>query len=130
MTGNESNLLTPGQMAERTGVTIDTLRYYERENLLVGIERSDSGHRRYSENDIGWVEVLRCLRLSGMTIEQLRGFAALGQQGPHTEPERYRLLVEHRAEVEASIAELQNALTVIDHKMDVYRDSMSTRGMN
>ena len=115
--------LTPAEMAERTGVTIDTLRYYEKENLLVDVERADNGHRRYREQDVSWVEVLRCLRLSGMTIEQLRQYCLLGQQGAHTEPERYRLLLDHRAKVEEAIAELHAARDVIDHKLDFYRDT-------
>ena len=56
--------LTPGGMAELTGTSIDTLRYYEREGLLSGVSRAPNGHRRYSEEDVGWVDVLRCLRLT------------------------------------------------------------------
>lgn len=51
--------LTPAEMAERTGTTIDTLRNYEKERLIVGVGRAPSGHRRYSQADIGWIEVLR-----------------------------------------------------------------------
>jgi MerR family transcriptional regulator, aldehyde-responsive regulator len=113
--------LTPAEMAERTGVTIDTLRYYERENLLVNISRAESGHRRYSEDDVLWVEVLRCLRETGMTIEQLRRYCELGKQGDHTVPERTRQLVEHRTKVEEQIAALHRALELIDHKLDIYK---------
>jgi MerR family transcriptional regulator, aldehyde-responsive regulator len=60
---------TPAAMAERTGVSIDTLRYYEREGLLADVARAGSGHRRYSEDDVLGVEVLRCLRDTGMSIE-------------------------------------------------------------
>jgi MerR family transcriptional regulator, aldehyde-responsive regulator len=120
--------LTPAEMADRTGVTIDTLRYYEKENLLVGVRRADNGHRRYREDDVGWVEVLRCLRLSGMSIEQLRQYCALGEQGVHTEPERYALLIEHRRKVEEAVAELHVALGVIDHKLDIYRTALGVKG--
>jgi MerR family transcriptional regulator, aldehyde-responsive regulator len=113
--------LTPGEMAERTGVSIDTLRYYERENLLVNILRADSGHRRYNEDDVLWVEVLRCLRETGMTIEQLRAYCELGKQGDHTVPERTLQLLEHRTKVEEQIAVLHRALELIDHKLDIYR---------
>ena len=114
--------LTPAQMAERTGVTIDTLRYYEREGLLHNVARADSGHRRYSEDDALWVEVLRCLRDTGMTIEQLRRYCDLGAQGDHTEPERRRILIDHRALVEAQIEERHAALRLIDHKLSFYVD--------
>src|SRR5512132_3745622 len=87
--------LTPAEMAERTGVSIDTLRYYEREGLLDSVARAQRGHRRYSEDDVLWIEVLRCLRDTGMSIEQLRHYCALGAQGDHTKAERQRMLTEH-----------------------------------
>ncbi len=122
-----SDWLTPAEMSERTGVSLDTLRYYEREQLITGVPRASSGHRRYRAADVGWVDVLRCLRLTGMSIEQMRAFAALGQAGEHTEPERLRQLSEHRALVEQRIEELREALVVIDGKIAVYRDSHARR---
>jgi MerR family transcriptional regulator, aldehyde-responsive regulator len=116
-------LLTPAQMAERTGVSIDTLRYYERELLLVNVARAGSGHRRYSEDDVLWIEVLRCLRETGMTIDQLRAYCELGKQGDHTIAERTRLLVDHKAKVEDQIAHLHRAIDLIDHKLDIYRNA-------
>ena len=121
-TPTPTDTLSPAQMAERTGVSIDTLRYYERENLLQNVARAPSGHRRYSADDVLWVEVLRCLRETGMTIEQLRHYCALGAQGDHTEPERRHILTEHRALVEEQIAERQRALQLIDHKLSFYRE--------
>ena len=112
--------LTPAEMHERTGVPIDTLRYYEKEGLLQNVARARSGHRRYSEDDVLWVEVLRCLRHTGMTIEQLRVYCELGSQGDHTEPERRRILVEHRDAVEEQISERREALRLIDHKLSMY----------
>jgi len=107
-------------MKERTGVPIDTLRYYEKEGLLQNVARASSGHRRYSQDDVLWVEVLRCLRDTGMTIEQLRNYCDLGNQGDHTEPERRRILVEHRQSVENQINEREKALELIDHKLSFY----------
>ena len=112
--------LTPAAMAQRSGVSIDTLRYYEREGLLQNVARADSGHRRYSQSDVLWVEVLRCLRETGMSIEQLRHYCELGAQGSHTEPERREMLTGHRTLVEAQIAERQKALRLIDHKLTFY----------
>lgn len=117
--------LTPAAMAERTGVSIDTLRYYEREGLIEPVTRAESGHRRYSAEDVLWVEVLRCLRETGMTIEELRQYCELGQQGERTEPERRALLEAHRAEVEAQIETRREALRLIDHKLTFYRKDPS-----
>lgn len=117
--------LTPAVMAERTGVSVDTLRYYEREGLIEPVARAGSGHRRYSAEDVLWVEVLRCLRATGMTIEQLRHYCELGEQGVVTEPERRALLEAHRGEVEAQIQTRREALRLIDHKLSFYRKDPS-----
>lgn len=117
--------LTPAEMSDRTGVTIDTLRYYEREGLLQEVARSTSGHRRYSEGDVLWVGVLRCLRDTGMTIEQLRHYCDLGDQGDHTMPERRQILLDQRAEIERQVAERHEALRLIDEKLTHYTRSPS-----
>ena len=126
---DEATWLTPAEMAERTGTTIDTLRYYEKENLIVDVARAASGHRRYSEADVGWVEVLRCLRLTGMPIQQMKEFASLGQDGEHTEPERYAQLMAHRERVVEQIAELRHALAVLDDKAAIYESSLERKGL-
>ena len=113
--------LTPAEMADRTGVSIDTLRYYEREGLLTDVGRAPSGHRRYDHDDVMWVQVLRCLRETGMSIEQLRRYCDLGAEGDHTADERERMLLDHRALVVDQIREREAALDLIDHKLEHYR---------
>lgn len=129
MSDVDSVLLTPAEMAERTRTTIDTLRYYEKERLITNVARAGSGHRRYSEADVGWVEVLRCLRQTGMPIQAMKEFADLGQQGEHTEPERYGRLLAHRERVVAQISELERALDVLDRKTAVYKIALDKKGL-
>ena len=117
--------LTPADMADQTGVSIDTLRYYEREGLIDPVTRAPNGHRRYSADDVLWVQVLRCLRDTGMTIEQLRHYCELGQRGEQTADERRSLLLAHRAEVEAQIEARHAALRLIDHKLSFYGKATS-----
>lgn len=71
--------LTIHDMAERTGVSAHTLRYYERVGLLDSVARTVSGRRRYSAADVEWVRLLICLRQTGMDIRaMLRFVAAVG----------------------------------------------------
>ena len=126
--GAKRDWLTPAEMVNQTGVSLDTLRYYEREGLLSRVARSDNGHRRYSPDDVLWVEVLRCLRDTGMTIEQLRHYCDLGERGPDTKPIRKRMLLEHRALVVHQIEERQRALDLIDHKLEHYADTQPDDG--
>jgi DNA-binding transcriptional MerR regulator len=111
---------TVGQAAEKIGVSIDTLRYYEREGLLE-TARTESNHRRYSEGDLDWIRILTCLRDTGMPIRRMREFAALVRQDESNIPERIRLLEMHREDVLERIGELQHNLTHVEGKIAYYR---------
>lgn len=106
-------------VAERTGVTAHTLRYYERIGLL-DVERDGSGHRSYTAADYGRVVFLNRLRMTGMPVRDLQRYIALAAEGEHTVPERLALLQDHRDQVRAQIAELTFALRTIETKIDVY----------
>lgn len=110
----------PGEVAERTGVSVDTLRYYEREGLLSDVTRSAGGRRTYTVEHLGWLDVLCCLRRTGMPIRDIRAFVELGQVGDDRRRRR-EALQRHRERVVEQVAELERALTVIDGKIEAYR---------
>ncbi len=126
-TRTDTDVLTPAEMAEACGVSIDTLRYYEKEGLLDPIARTDSGQRRYSADDAAWVRVLRCLRLTAMPIREMKQFAELVRSGDDAIPERLDILRRHRADVVARIDELHRSIEVIDEKIAAY--SVATDGI-
>jgi DNA-binding transcriptional MerR regulator len=108
--------------AAETGLTTDTLRYYEKIGILPGIARSESGHRRFSENDIGWIRLVQCLRATGMPIEDLHRYAELAQQGDSTAPERLRILEDHRRRIKEDIRELRTSLELVERKIAGYAE--------
>jgi DNA-binding transcriptional MerR regulator len=111
---------TPGQVAEKTGFSIDTLRYYERIGLLDGVTRTRGGRRQYGDEDIGWLGILRCLRDTGMPIARMREYADLTRD-EQTVAARITLLEEHDREVEERIATLQAQREHIREKVAYYR---------
>ncbi|MBN1312350.1 MAG: MerR family transcriptional regulator [Anaerolineae bacterium] len=113
-------LLTIQQVADKTGLSEHTLRYYERIGLIESIDRADNGHRRYSDVDVGWIEFLKCLRATGMPVMQMKAYADLTRVGDHTIEARLELLKEHRRAVLAQIEEMQAYLSVVDYKIDYY----------
>lgn len=115
--------------ATETGISRDTLRYYEKIGILPGIARSQSGHRRFSDDDMGWIKLVQCLRATGMPIEDLHAYAELMQQGDATAGERLRLLHEHRSRIKADMAELSTALELVERKISGY-DEVLRRGIN
>jgi DNA-binding transcriptional MerR regulator len=107
------------QAAQRSGLSIDTLRYYERIGLVDPPARDSGGRRSYSEDDLGWLAFVTRLRTTGMPIRMMREFAQL-RHLEHTAGRRRQILVDHRAEVRTRIAELQTCLEVLDYKIDHY----------
>lgn len=114
--------LTIQQVAAATGLTVHTLRYYERCHLIAAVNRAANGHRRYGARDVRWVEFLTRLRRTGMPIRQLQQYANLVRQHPNGLQERRQILEAHREAVAAQITELQDNLAVIDWKIQHYSD--------
>jgi DNA-binding transcriptional MerR regulator len=118
--------LSIAEAARRTGVSVHTLRYYERAGLVVtAVDRTPGGRRRYHQLDLDWITVCTRLRATGMPIKTIRCYAQLVSAGPGNEQERLALMEAHRADVTAKLAELQENLKIIDHKIDVYRGRLA-----
>ncbi|WP_426621957.1 MerR family transcriptional regulator [Microbacterium sp. As-52] len=111
---------TPAEAAARSGFSIDTLRYYEREGILPAVSRTAGGHRGYTDTELGLLEFLKCLRETGMPVERLRRYGRLCQR-EDTVPERIALLEEHAATVEKQLADVLAQQRRLVEKLDWYR---------
>ncbi len=122
--------LTIAEAAARSGLTADTLRYYERDGLLLtGVGRSATGHRRYTERDLSWIEMVTRLRGTGMPIRDVKRYAELVRAGDGNEQERLALLRTHREHVLAQLAEVTEHLGAIDRKIGIYEAAVE-RGLD
>jgi DNA-binding transcriptional MerR regulator len=125
MTGATPDL-SIGQVAARTGLSVHTLRLYEREGLFAGrVRRRANGHRVYSEGDVEWLMYCTRFRASGMPLATIRRFAGLVRDGPGNEDERLALLREHEQRVSDQMAELAACLDLIAHKVGVYEEHIA-----
>jgi DNA-binding transcriptional MerR regulator len=116
--------LTIAEVADRTGLTRHTLRYYERDGLMLDVGRDDSGHRRYSVRDLGWLELITKLRGTGMPVREVRRYAELVRAGDGNEDERLVLLRVHRERVQAQLAAMAAHLEAIDFKIGYYEEAL------
>ena len=117
---------TIAEAADLTGLTADTLRYYERDGLLLrSVPRATSGHRIYADRDIEWIQLITKLRSTGMPIRDVRRYADLVRAGDGNEQERLELLRSHRQVVLARLAEVQDHLGAIDYKIGLYEDRLN-----
>jgi DNA-binding transcriptional MerR regulator len=108
------------EVAEKSGLTPYTLRWYERIGLLSHIERGPDGRRRFSEADLDWLVVLSKLRATGMSVRDMQFYAELVRSGAR-EQERLDLLERHRERVIQALAQQQECLRLLDSKIKVYR---------
>src|SRR5215470_17255180 len=113
-------LLTIQEAAEQTGLTVHTLRYYERIGLLMPVGRAANGHRRYSQQDINLIRTLNRWRQTGMPLIDIQHYVKLVQAGDSSAGERRAMLQAHRQTVVKQIEELQATLELIDYKIDNY----------
>jgi DNA-binding transcriptional MerR regulator len=111
---------TISEVAEFTGLSAHTLRWYERIGLMPHVDRSHTGQRRFSNRDLDWLAFVGKLRLTGMPVADMVTYAELVRAGAHTVEERRLLLEATRADVVRRMAELQDTLTVLDSKIAGY----------
>lgn len=126
---NGNNALSVQEMARQSGVSAHTLRYYERIGLLGPVPRSANGHRQFSSDDVGWVQLLVCLRETGMNIQDMLRFADV--DGPHLSvaERRLALLEAHREAVRARQRAVDDYLQRIEGKLAYYRAELIAAGM-
>ena len=109
-----------GEVAEATGLSVHTLRYYEEEGLIPEVVRNGAGHRRYRPDHVRWIGLLDRLRVSGMSIARMRRYVELAVRGDETVQERRALLEQHEADLRERIAELEECRSIVRAKIDLY----------
>ncbi|MFD9461700.1 MerR family transcriptional regulator [Streptomyces sp. NPDC060027] len=120
--------LTIAQVVERTGLSHDTLRYYEKAGLIERVGRTTGNQRRYAATDLAWLEFLIRLRETGMSIADMQRFAELRSRGDATVPDRLAMLREHRAGLEDRIRALRRNAASLDSKIDHYERLLDQPG--
>ncbi|WP_207792909.1 MerR family transcriptional regulator [Nocardioides acrostichi] len=121
---------TIAEAADLVGLSTDTLRYYEKDGLLLRpVPRTSSGQRRYAVEDLQWLTMVTRLRSTGMPIRAIRRYAALVRAGSGNEVERLELLRAHRRTVLDQLAEITEHLGAIEAKIGIYEDTLD-RGLD
>ncbi|MBL0346949.1 MerR family transcriptional regulator [Candidatus Villigracilis affinis] len=125
----QKDKLTIQDVAEATGLSAHTLRYYERVGLIHPIGREENTRRNYTADDIGWIEFLMKLRATGMSIKDMQRYAELQRQGDETLPERVEMLKSLRGNVEARIDELNEHLKLVRYKIEIYSQIIEEKSL-
>lgn len=116
-----------GEVAKKLGLTKDSLRYYEKEGLLPPIKRDSSGHRAFSESDVEWIFLIRCLRDTDMQISKIKKYVSLlMDSGGESIFERREILLEHKIFIREKIITYENLLQLIEKKLDFYNEALDS----
>lgn len=116
-------MYTIGQVSQLFGVPISTLRYYDKEGLFPGLERS-SGIRRFGEQELEALRVIECLKRSGMEIKDIKRFMLWCARGGETYPERLELFRRQKAAVEEELQKLEKTLDMLRFKCWYYEQAL------
>lgn len=108
------------EAAEKTGISIDNLRYYERIGLFPEVPRTASGMRDYDEMSLNWIDFAMRFKRGGMSLEAIREYIQLALKGDSTKPARKEILIEAKEDLQKKMVEIQESLDVINYKLDTY----------
>lgn len=122
--------MTIKEVSQKYDLSVDTLRYYEKVGLIPEISRTAGGIRNYTEGDCGWIELIKCMRMAGVSIEVLKAYCELTMKGEETITARKELLVSERARLEEKEREIRSALERLNYKISKYEEAERTGSLN
>lgn len=112
--------MTITEVSKKFELSQDTLRYYERIGLIPRVNRTKSGIRDYSEESCRWIELVKCMRLAGVSIEALIEYCSLSQKGDITISARKKLLIEEREKLIEKMEDMKATLERLNFKIERY----------
>lgn len=112
------------EVSKKTGLSAHTLRYYEKEGLITGVERTAGGFRQYTDEDLEELGLICCLKNTGMSLQEIAQFVNLTHQGEFTLKERVALLREHRENMIKRMEEMQRYLDKVTWKVNFFTEKL------
>lgn len=116
--------MTISEVSEKTGLTADTLRYYEKIGLIPSVPRNGSGMRNYGESAIKWISCIQSFKAIGMPLESIQTYMKLAALGSSTRHERKELLIEARKNIAKEIDGLFSRLKLADYQLEHYESGI------
>ena len=118
--------MTIREVSEKYELTQDTLRYYERMGMIPPLTRNASGIRDYTEEDLAWVGLAKCMRAAGLPVEAMAEYVRLTQQGDSTIEDRLKLLQGQREELLKKREQIDVMLNRLEQKIERYETAVET----
>ena len=120
----DEHLYTIKEVSEKLGISQHTLRYYEKDGLIPHVTKGENGRRLYNQTDITWIQVVQCLRKTGMSVSHIKEYNRLTSLGKDTISQRKELVLRQREIIEMQIKEYQDLLRIFDLKLQYFDQYM------
>lgn len=108
------------EVSQKVSVSTYSIRYYDDHGLLPSVKRDKNNNRIFDDVDMEWIEIVACLRATGMSLAKIKHYVELCLKGDETVPERYRIMVEQQQETMAQAEKIQAHLRLINKKVNHY----------
>lgn len=108
------------QFSKKSGISEYTLRFYEKEGVLPFVNRNESGHRIYDEQNLDWITFITALRETGMPLADIKRYVELFKQGDSTISERKQMMLDHKVNVQEQLSQTLKHLEKINYKLALY----------
>lgn len=113
------------EVSQKLNISAYALRYYEREGLLPFVKRDDNGRRIYTNDDLGWVQLVNCMRTMGMSIAYIKNYVKLCVEGDETKAERRNIIQDQKDLIQKEIKKYTELLELVNLKLDYYDEKIS-----
>lgn len=120
-------MYTVKDVAKIMEVSEHTIRFWAKSGLIPNIKRDDNNVRLFSEEDLAWVMIVKCLRYVGTENKEIKHYIDLCLEGDKTMQERYQIILETKKKALASMEELKNQIEVLNFKEDFYRNLIESK---
>jgi DNA-binding transcriptional MerR regulator len=112
------------EAAKMMGLTAATLRYYEREGLIPPVTRKNGGVRDYQQDDLGWIDFIKCMRSAGMSVESLIEYTTLFRNGEQSDEARKNILIREREQLIAKQKEISDTIEKLNGKIKSFEGNL------
>lgn len=111
-------------ISKKTGLTISTLRYYDKEGLFPNLERKESNYRVFTELELETLKIIACFKKAGLSISEIRKYMELIKKGDVTLKERLDIMVHQKEALEKQKKEIEESIACVEWKISYYEQAL------
>lgn len=115
-------MYTIKEVAKRMDISEHTLRFWAKSGFFPFIKRNKNNIRLFSDNDLDWVRIVKCLRAVGTENKAIKRYIDLCIKGDSTIPERYEIIQATKLKAEQQMLELQQQMDLLNYKEKYYQN--------